>query len=217
MVQVPLESLDLSSYIINSDSRANTLRKPDARKLNGFSKEVYPLYDLVGVVNHFGDRTNSGHYTATVRNLIDNRWRTFDDMKVTFTEPHEISLSSNAYLLFYERRSNNNGFLAPWYPNSIPDSVIKMYTAINSSKKCDDYTNGFNGGTKTKGGSNFYVNTDTNTDNIPKHLTTNAQQRQPQFVQQESPTRSKSYQALSKGSPNKSRNSSTKYYDRFDY
>ena len=90
----------------------------------------YPIYDLVGVIHHYGERTNSGHYTATTRNPVDYRWRNFDDVKVTFAHPADLRSSTNAYLLFYERRlepSTSSG-PAAWFPYGVPEQISAMYT-----------------------------------------------------------------------------------------
>ena len=43
---------------------------------------VSSVYDLFGVVNHFGS-LNGGHYTATCKNSIDNNWYYFNDSSVS--------------------------------------------------------------------------------------------------------------------------------------
>lgn len=87
-------------------------------------------------MHHHGERANSGHYTATTRNAIDNCWRNFDDVKVTsMSQTSDIRLSNNAYLLFYERKfstTDSNGSAASkslttsatrWFPSSVPRTV----------------------------------------------------------------------------------------------
>lgn len=151
------------------------------------------------MVNHFGERTNSGHYTATTKNLIDNRWRTFDDTKVTFTEGLDICYSTNAYLLFYERRRSAN-----WYLNSIPKSLMQLYTNVRNDNEIT-YT----------GASTFYVNENELHNNQQLTLSP-SQHRLNQSTPNSSPIRSKSYQTLLNSSYN---NNNGRYLDeaRNDY
>lgn len=137
----------MSPYIYNPNSRYNTLT---SKKTNGYIYQIdrYELivlffyfnikikfrscllYDLVGIVRHHGERANSGHYTATTRNLVDNCWRNYDDIKVTImSETADIRFSNNSYLLFYEKKvlsTKNNAFLkstALWFTSNVPRSV----------------------------------------------------------------------------------------------
>lgn len=55
------------------------------------------VYELVGVVNHFGS-LSFGHYTATVKR--EEQWMECDDSSVRRREAD----GSNAYLLFYRKK-----------------------------------------------------------------------------------------------------------------
>ncbi|KAL3123443.1 hypothetical protein niasHT_004615 [Heterodera trifolii] len=136
-VQVPLEGLDMGPYVFNPDVRANTLPKHRRERAPDFLHK-HPensIYDLIGVVSHFGQRTNSGHYTATTRNPLDGQWRTFDDSRVS--QPigqGDIRVSTKSYLLFYERRLHRDDqqslMTVPcekWFPNALPDHVLAKY------------------------------------------------------------------------------------------
>jgi len=61
------------------------------------------MYRLYGVVNHMGG-LNNGHYTAYVHKHISGKeeWYYFSDTKFHKTDESSV-LSSEAYLLFYER------------------------------------------------------------------------------------------------------------------
>lgn len=114
-VRIPLEGLNMSPYISRPENKSssNTYRKKYCKidsdlsnggeVIKGLNTDEY-IYDLIGVVHHYGDRINSGHYTASTKNPIDNKWRAYDDMRVIFAEQKDIIYSSSAYLLFYERR-----------------------------------------------------------------------------------------------------------------
>lgn len=110
-LKIPLDGLDMKPYICRPDSKPNTLRNRPCKidsEINNIDYSMLGadeyIYDLVGVVNHYGDRINSGHYTAITRNPLDGQWREFDDMRVTTLPANNIVYSSHAYLLFYEKR-----------------------------------------------------------------------------------------------------------------
>lgn len=63
MITYPLYDLDMTEFVSFTDP--NTCY----------------LYDLFGVVNHFGTM-GGGHYTATVKNAITGEWLHYDDSSV---------------------------------------------------------------------------------------------------------------------------------------
>ena len=77
------------------------------------SKEM--LYKLVGTVNHTGV-VDSGHYVAYIVSPDHNSWFKFDDAMVTKV-PSSMVLSSNAYMLFYERIGE--------FPTQNPDDLLE--------------------------------------------------------------------------------------------
>ncbi|XP_038668871.1 ubiquitin carboxyl-terminal hydrolase 8 [Scyliorhinus canicula] len=79
-VDLPLENLDLSNYIIGP--RTNVKR-----------------YNLFAVSNHYGG-LDGGHYTAYCRNAVKQRWFKFDDQDVSDISASSVR-SSAAYILFY--------------------------------------------------------------------------------------------------------------------
>lgn len=85
LVDYPLKDLDLKPYM------ENALEDQDY------------LYDLVGVVNHRGSLFN-GHYVAICHNSVDNRWRLYDDDRVTEIQASEV-VQPDAYILFYKRQT----------------------------------------------------------------------------------------------------------------
>ncbi|XP_013408956.1 ubiquitin carboxyl-terminal hydrolase 19 [Lingula anatina] len=93
MVQFPVRNLDLTNFCMG--------------KIHGEGE--MPIYDLYGVVNHYGGILG-GHYTAFTRlydpeNPRKNRldWRICDDSNVGYISEKHI-VSPAAYLLFYRRR-----------------------------------------------------------------------------------------------------------------
>lgn len=84
-VDFPIEDLDLTKYI-----------------LGPHDDKAPPVYKLVGVSEHSGKTANSGHYTATVRNSVDNKWYRCNDSHIGRTAG-EASITGGAYLLFYKR------------------------------------------------------------------------------------------------------------------
>lgn len=83
-VDFPLEGLDLNSYVLTE-------------------QKVPPIYDLYAVSNHMGG-LGGGHYTAYVKHLNREQWYCFDDSRVYPIEEDQV-VSSNAYMLFYQRRT----------------------------------------------------------------------------------------------------------------
>lgn len=82
-IDFPLENLDLSKYALGTSDKA-------------------PVYDLVGVVNHYGS-LSGGHYTAFCKNSEKKAWYEFDDSSVSKQDPKGI-VSEAAYILFYKQK-----------------------------------------------------------------------------------------------------------------
>ncbi|XP_076025691.1 ubiquitin carboxyl-terminal hydrolase 8 isoform X2 [Genypterus blacodes] len=79
-VDFPLDSLDLSQYVIGP-------------------KMTLKRYGLFGVSNHYGG-LDGGHYTAYCKNANRQRWFKFDDHEVSEISTPTVK-SSAAYILFY--------------------------------------------------------------------------------------------------------------------
>jgi ubiquitin C-terminal hydrolase len=84
MVDFPLESLNLSNYVI------------------GYNKETY-IYDLYGVCNHSGS-VMGGHYTSFVKNA-NGKWYHYNDTIVSEVALQQQIISPKAYLFFYRKRT----------------------------------------------------------------------------------------------------------------
>lgn len=68
--------------------------------------EIEPIYDLHGIVNHYGT-LGFGHYVSFVKNQFDGKWYKYDDLgreEVTEDKLHKES----AYILFYLRKDVEN-------------------------------------------------------------------------------------------------------------
>ena len=85
VIEFPIEGLDLTEYV-----------------LGPVDESAPPVYKLFGVSEHTGPTANSGHYTATVRNSIDDQWYRCNDSHVGRTSG-EASMTGGAYVLFYQR------------------------------------------------------------------------------------------------------------------
>ena len=78
----------------------------DAKELSMNTSDIYQLY---GVVKHFGDNSASGHFAAYCRSPIDNYWYFYNDAVVTplnENEKYRIQEVALTYILFYKRFKN---------------------------------------------------------------------------------------------------------------
>ncbi|WVZ06967.1 hypothetical protein V8G54_020313 [Vigna mungo] len=82
-VNFPIHDFDLTNYIANKN---NSRRQ---------------LYELYALTNHYGSM-GSGHYTAHIKLLDENRWYNFDDSHITLISEDEVNTAA-AYVLFYRR------------------------------------------------------------------------------------------------------------------
>lgn len=83
LVDIPLENLDLSNYVI------------------GYKSKSY-IYDLYGVCDHSGE-CMGGHYTASVLKS-NGKWYRFNDTEVKQISNKKV-ISSKAYCLFFKKKS----------------------------------------------------------------------------------------------------------------
>ncbi|KAL1708415.1 hypothetical protein EV121DRAFT_254436 [Schizophyllum commune] len=104
-VDFPIEGLDLAG-MAGERKVANRLKEEgvDASELNLGNTDEPLLYDLFAVDEHMGG-LGGGHYRAYALNHETEKWYHFDDSFVTEAEAKD-SVNSNAYLLFYRRRSD---------------------------------------------------------------------------------------------------------------
>ena len=92
------QKLDLSRFI----------KCPSKHALDGRSAK----YELFAVSEHSGT-LGGGHYTASGRNFLNNKWYRFNDSQVCQSNgPDEIDKSS-AYVLFYKRCDRTSVSRAP--------------------------------------------------------------------------------------------------------
>ncbi|KJE89809.1 hypothetical protein CAOG_008488 [Capsaspora owczarzaki ATCC 30864] len=87
-IHYPMRGLNLAPFVA---AEAQLHNEPDTM-----------LYDLVGVVNHFGGMSG-GHYTAFALHAPTNQWYNYNDSHCSKAQPHEV-VNSEAYVLFYQRR-----------------------------------------------------------------------------------------------------------------
>ncbi len=83
-ITFPINNLDMRKYI------------------DGYNSLDY-VYDLFGICNHLGG-TKGGHYTSYVKNLND-KWYLYDDTEVTEVGSIDNLVTSNAYCLFYRKKT----------------------------------------------------------------------------------------------------------------
>ncbi|XP_042437503.1 ubiquitin carboxyl-terminal hydrolase 5-like [Zingiber officinale] len=86
-VNFPIHDLDLTNYVAHK---------------KGSQRQMYELYALS---NHYGSMA-SGHYTAHIKLLDENRWYNFDDNHISPINEEDVK-SAAAYVLFYRRTREN--------------------------------------------------------------------------------------------------------------
>ncbi|XP_068242881.1 ubiquitin carboxyl-terminal hydrolase 31-like isoform X2 [Palaemon carinicauda] len=117
-VRFPLLGFDISEHVASRSSSAISQVGVDNSVLGGvwspwkrpkrlIPYNEYNVYDLHAVVNHHGKDMQGGHYTAMCKNTADNKWYNFDDSKVEVTSEDQV-VNPDAYILFYQRRSDAN-------------------------------------------------------------------------------------------------------------
>ena len=93
-----------------------------------------PLYDCIGVVNHYGD-LGAGHYTAFAKNPYDGKWRQFDDNRVKIIDAQQV-VTQHAYLLFYLRQDMRGEAFAPGFDYRMPTAEqMKEQIAMRKQSK----------------------------------------------------------------------------------
>ena len=103
-VDFPVDHLrldDLKDVISESyDGRRHSTRT--TQHATELDLEPVPTYNLIGVSNHSGT-AYSGHYVARCKHPFTHQWHEFNDSAVYPLNDKSRIISSDAYLLFYER------------------------------------------------------------------------------------------------------------------
>lgn len=109
VVDFPVNHLNMKSFVFphgitsTSTTAAATTAKTNKKDLfHHENQDDCFLYNLVGVVEHSGERADSGHYTATVRNSKDCRFYKCNDSHIG--DATDNLKGSEVYLLFYKRK-----------------------------------------------------------------------------------------------------------------
>lgn len=73
--------------------------------MHGVSKtaESEDIYELYGILVHYGNSPYAGHYTSFVK--VNGNWYLFDDEEVTQLPNISVVLKQNPYILFYKRKT----------------------------------------------------------------------------------------------------------------
>jgi len=114
-IEFPVEGLDMTPYVINKSSIQDYNITVDEFKDEGnnrldnimmeeskFDASKPLLYDLYGVVNHYGSYMG-GHYTAYCKN-VNEKWYEYNDSSVHQIQDPSSVITDAAYVLFYKRR-----------------------------------------------------------------------------------------------------------------
>jgi len=79
-IDYPIKDFDVSKYVENCNEK----------------------YDLIGIINHYGDYGSLGHFTAYCKK--NEIWYEFDDAGVHLIDENKIK-TNNSYVLFYKRQN----------------------------------------------------------------------------------------------------------------
>ena len=82
LINFPIDGLDMTNYLLTG-------------------KRV--VYDLYAVSYHYGGM-GGGHYTATCKNPVFEKWYEFDDSCVSKVSSPKNIITKAAYVLFYKKR-----------------------------------------------------------------------------------------------------------------
>ncbi|VDC00997.1 unnamed protein product, partial [Peniophora sp. CBMAI 1063] len=104
LVEFPVEGLDLTGMAMEREVRRRLARAEGGGAAEGDGDGERLLYDLFAVDEHLGG-LGGGHYRAYALNHGDGNWYHFDDSHVSLARA-EDAVNSNAYLLFYRRRTS---------------------------------------------------------------------------------------------------------------
>ncbi|TGZ79586.1 cysteine proteinase [Ascodesmis nigricans] len=99
LIEFPLQHLDLTKYVPPPLPEQDPTKIPDPQTTPPF------VYDLYGVVNHYGT-LSGGHYISYVKDSYKDHWCSFDDSKATIMDEGMV-VSRNAYVLFWVRKGLN--------------------------------------------------------------------------------------------------------------
>lgn len=102
LVDFPIRNFNATQYCSDAKFLKDTL-------------EIEPLYDLHGIVNHYGT-LGFGHYVSFVRNQFDDKWYRYDDLSREEVSEDQLHKES-AYLLFYVRKDLQEKALSDIMPN----------------------------------------------------------------------------------------------------
>ncbi|KAJ3557337.1 hypothetical protein NM688_g1526 [Phlebia brevispora] len=104
-VDFPVDGLDLTQMVMERQVAHRLAAAGEDLPALGLTDVKEPLiYDLYAVDEHLGG-LGGGHYRAYAFNEGDNKWHHFDDSYVSISTA-TASVNSNAYLLFYRRRTS---------------------------------------------------------------------------------------------------------------
>ncbi|KAH7511707.1 hypothetical protein FEM48_Zijuj12G0011200 [Ziziphus jujuba var. spinosa] len=99
-VNFPVHDFDVTHYVANK---------------NNSQRQLYELYALT---NHYGSM-GSGHYTAHIKLLDENKWYSFDDSHISPINEEDVK-SSAAYVLFYRRVKTEDANVS----NGVQDNIV---------------------------------------------------------------------------------------------
>ena len=94
------ESINITNYILDKD-------------MNNM------IYDLYGVISKIGQNGPSGHFIASCKSSIDNKWYRFDDDIISQVSDIQKDVIDYGipYILFYKKKNYNKNILGKYNIN----------------------------------------------------------------------------------------------------
>jgi ubiquitin C-terminal hydrolase len=85
------ESIDITQFIVCDNANQNN------------------IYDLYGVITHFGKSGPNAHFIASCKSPVDNQWYRYNDSFVSIIKDvkKDVIELKTPYILFYEKRKDN--------------------------------------------------------------------------------------------------------------
>ena len=95
------------------------------------------IYQLIGIVSHFGESGMGGHFIAFCRHSMDGKWRCYNDSIVAECQNDYLN-KGTPYILFYENISTNSSKNKISQNNNCFPNIFNNQNAMNNCQQMND-------------------------------------------------------------------------------